>query len=104
MGVFTRGNKLWISYKALDGSWKNASTGHRVGGGSSPRRPILSRVIGSYLCGLLITAQAIEEAGLERATSSRRANAPRQSLSCTCKCLATPEMVRFVQRGRSDGA
>jgi len=31
MGVFTRGNTLWIRYQDVDGKWRNASTGFPVG-------------------------------------------------------------------------
>jgi hypothetical protein len=31
MGVFRRGNKLWVRYQDLDGTWRNASTGYIVG-------------------------------------------------------------------------
>ena len=31
MGVFKRGNKLWVRYQHLDGTWRNASTGFDVG-------------------------------------------------------------------------
>jgi integrase len=31
MGVFRRGNKLWVRYQDLDGTWCNASTGYSVG-------------------------------------------------------------------------
>jgi integrase len=31
MGVFVRGKKLWITYKDVNGEWKNASTGFDVG-------------------------------------------------------------------------
>ncbi|MDX2093934.1 MAG: hypothetical protein SFX73_39235 [Kofleriaceae bacterium] len=31
MGVFVRGNKLWITFKDVNGSWRNVATGHRVG-------------------------------------------------------------------------
>jgi hypothetical protein len=31
MGVFTRGSKLWIRYRDIDGTWCNSSTGYVVG-------------------------------------------------------------------------
>jgi hypothetical protein len=31
MGVFARGNTLWIRYRDVDGKWRNASTGYPVG-------------------------------------------------------------------------
>ena len=31
MGVFQRGNKLWVRYQDTDGTWRNASTGYIVG-------------------------------------------------------------------------
>src|ERR1700689_2536811 len=31
MGIYTRGNKLWISFKDATGKWRDRSTGHRVG-------------------------------------------------------------------------
>jgi len=31
MGVFQRGNKLWVRYQDADGTWRNASTGYIVG-------------------------------------------------------------------------
>jgi hypothetical protein len=31
MGVFKRGNKLWVRYQDADGTWRNASTGYTAG-------------------------------------------------------------------------
>jgi integrase len=31
MGVFQRGNKLWVRYQDADGTWRNASTGYILG-------------------------------------------------------------------------
>ena len=31
MGIFTRGTKLWITFKDGSGKWRNVSTGHSVG-------------------------------------------------------------------------
>ena len=31
MGVYTRGNKLWIRFRDADGKWRDSSTGFDVG-------------------------------------------------------------------------
>ncbi|MDB4971314.1 MAG: integrase family protein [Myxococcales bacterium] len=36
--VFPRGQRLWIKYKAIDGSWRNASSGFAVGEESKARQ------------------------------------------------------------------
>lgn len=41
MGVYTRGNKLWISFKDVDGKWRNVSTGCSVGQESEAERMLV---------------------------------------------------------------
>lgn len=40
MGVFERGNRLWISFKDAGGKWRNASTGHRIGEEEAAQRKL----------------------------------------------------------------